>query len=416
MILLVTGVIISILIARILGPTGKGIYAMTLLVPSMLLLLGEFGITMANVYFVGKKKIKRSALSCNSLIFGLINGVILVLIFLAIYPFIKDSVFKGVDSVYIYFILIIIPFSLTTQYLDGILVGLLKIKQACYITIIQTIINTVGVVVILLVLSGHTIMDILVFSMIMTISLFVFYMLYIEKLTGFAKKFSWKSFKKCFNYGSKGYLANMFMFFNYRLDMFMVNFFMGITAVGYYSLSVGLAEMMWILSGTIGFVLFPSVSSINKKDAAELTAVTCRHSFFLTLILCIVAAFFGKYAIEIAYGKAFLPSYLPLLILLPGVLIISTATLTSSYLNGIGKVIYSPIITSTMLIINIILNILLIPIYGIVGAAIASSICYSYGGMLGVFFFLKNSDIRLKDIYIIKKDDILFYICKIRGH
>ena len=173
---------------------------------------------------------------------------------------------------------------------------------------------------------------------------------------------------------------------------------------------------MWIIPSAIGFVLFPSVSSSNKKDAAALTASTCRHSFFLTSILCIGTAFFGKYAIEIVYGKVFLPSYLPVLILLPGVLIISTATLTSSYLNGIGKVIYSPIITSTMLVINITLNIILIPAYGILGAAIASSICYSYGGLLGVFFFLKNSDISLKDVYIMKKDDFLFYIRKIKGH
>jgi O-antigen/teichoic acid export membrane protein len=414
-VLLVSGIITSIIIARVLGPTGKGIYAMVLLVPSMLLLLGEFGITMANIFYIGKKKIKRSVLSYNSLVLGLINGLFLIFAFLLIYPFIQDSVFKGVDSIYIYFILIIIPFSLATQYLSGILVGLLKIRQACYITIIQTIINTAGVATILLILSGY-IMDLLVFSMIMTISLFVFYVLYIEKLTGFTKKFTLKSFKKCFNYGSKGYLADMFMFFNYRLDMFMINFFIGITAVGYYSISVGLAEMMKIVPRTIGFVLFPAAVSTNKKDATELTAATCRHSFFLSLILCIVATFFGKYAIEITYGEVFLPAYLPLLALLPGMLISSTGALTSAYLNGIGKVIYSPIITSTELTINIVLNIILIPIYGILGAAIASSICYSYGAVLGVFFFLKNSDITLKDVYLIKKSDLDIYIDKLKKY
>ena len=202
----------------------------------------------------------------------------------------------------------------------------------------------------------------------------------------------------------------MFMFFNYRLDMFMINFFMGITYVGYYSISVGFAEMLKVIPRTIGFVLFPTTVSTNKKDAAELTAATCRHSFFLSLILCIVAAFFAKYVIEIIYGKIFLPAYLPILALLLGMLISSTGSLTSAYLCGIGKVIYSTIITSTELIINIVLNIILIPIYGILGAAIASSICYSYGALLGIFFFLKNTDINLKDIYLIKKSDLSIYI------
>jgi O-antigen/teichoic acid export membrane protein len=412
-VLLVSGIIISIVIARVLGPTGKGIYALIMLVPSMLFLLGELGITMANVFYIGKKKIEISKLSYNSLIFGLINGLILVIIFLAIYPFIKDSVFKGVNPEYIYLILIIVPFNLTTNYLSGILLGLLKIKQSCNIIIIKTIINTSGILIILFIFSGY-IVDLIIFSVLLEISMFVFYVLYIGKLTNFAKKYSWNSFKKCFNYGSKGYLADMFMFFNYRLDIFMINFFIGVTAVGYYSLSVGLAEMIWIIPGTISFVLFPNVSSKSKKESAELTATTCRHSFFLSLILCSLAAFFSKYAIEILYGKSFLQSYLPLLILLPGILINSTGSLTSSYLCGIGKVIYSPIITSTMLVINITLNIILIPIYGIIGAAIASSICYSYGAILSVFFFLKHSDVKLKDIYIFNKGDILFYINIIR--
>ena len=413
-VIMIASIITSIVIARVLGPEGKGIYAMVMLVPGMLLLFGEFGITMSNIYFIGKKKIDKSVLASNSLFIGLINGVILVSVFLIIYPFIADSVFQGVDSSYIYAILLMIPFSLTTSYLGGILVGLLKIKESCIISIVQTVINAAAILLILLVFSGY-IFELLILSIVMSISLFLFYTWYIGKLIGYVKYFSWKSFKKCFNYGSKGYLANALTFFNYRLDMFLVNLFVGVTAVGYYSLSVGLVEMIWIVPQTISFVLFPVVSSSNKKDAAELTASSCRHSFFLSLIMCIGAFLFGRFAIEIMYGEVFLPSYLPLVALLPGVLFFSTSTLTSSYLNGIGKPIYSPIIDSITLSINIVLNIMLIPTYGIVGAAIASSIAYSLTAFLGVYFFLKHSNISLKAVYIIQKDDLLLYINKIKG-
>jgi len=412
-VIMIASIITSIVIARVLGPEGKGIYAMVMLVPSMLLLFGEFGITMSNIYFIGKKKIEKSVLASNSLFFGLINGVILVLIFLIIYPFIADSVFQGVDSSYIYAILLMIPFSLTTSYLGGILVGLLKIKEACIISIIQTVINTAMILLILLVFSGY-IFELLILSIVMSISFFLFYTWYIGKLTGFVKYFSWKSFKKCFNYGSKGYVANTFTFFNYRLDMFLVNFFIGVTAVGYYSLSVGLVEMIWIVPQTISFVLFPFVASSNKKDAAELTASSCRHSFFLSSIMCLGALIFGQFLIGIVYGDVFLPSYLPLVGLLPGILFGSTGTLTSSYLNGIGKPIYSPIIASIALITNIVLNLILIPTYGIMGAAVASSITYSFAAFLGVYFFLKNSDVSFRNIYLIQKNDLLVYINKIR--
>ena len=374
----------------------------------MLLLLSEFGMSMANIYFIGKKEIKTSVLSYNSLIFGLLSGLISVFIFFIIYQFINNSMFKGIDSVYIHLVLIIIPFSLTTKYLDSILIGLLKIKQSCYIDILYNIASTIGIVIILLVLLGG-IKDLLIFSLIMGNSLFIFYILYIEKLTGFARNFSWNSFKKCFGYSSKGYISNALNFFIYRIDIVMVNFFIGVTAVGYYSLSVALAEMLWIVPSATSFVLFPVVSSNNKSESSDLVAVVCRNVFFLTLLLGLLTMLFGRYVIIMFYGTIYRPAFLPLFILLPGTVLGSISASITPYLAGIGKPIYAMYASIFIFIFNIVSNILLIPILGIAGAALTSTIGYSISTFYYIMLFLRFSNYKLRDILIIKKEDIIRY-------
>jgi O-antigen/teichoic acid export membrane protein len=208
------------------------------------------------------------------------------------------------------------------------------------------------------------------------------------------------------NYGSKAYLANALDFFNRKLSYFILGYFLGALDVGYFAVAIGLAEMIWIIPSTVSFVLFPSVASADSGSAGDLTAMSCRFVFFVSTTLCVAAAALGGIAIHILYGDPFAPSYLPLVLLLPGILLSSTGSLTSSFLAGIGKVIYAPIINATGLVLAITLNLLLIPSFGIVGASVATSICYAYAGLLGVHFFRKHSKMSLSDVYLIKRKDI----------
>jgi O-antigen/teichoic acid export membrane protein len=336
-------------------------------------------------------------------------GTLAVLSFSLFLPFLSTSVFRGVDLWLVVLAISVVPLSLTTQYLGGILVGLLKIRESCIICIGFSIASLLSVLLVLTVV-GPSIVGLIGVSVIMTSALFFFYVFYMRRVITERKHVSLGTARECMNYGSKGYVANAVNFLNYRLNMYFLNFFIGAAAVGLYSISVGLAEMIWIVPSTIAFVLFPTASSMRPHEAAELTATSCRHAFLISAILSICALTLGGFAINLLYGSSFSDSYLPLVALLPGILMNSTGALTSSYLNSIGKVIYSPIIVTTELLISIVLSLLLIPPYGLLGAAVSSSISFVYCGVLGVTFFCLNTGIKPRKVYIAEMDDIRLYI------
>jgi len=413
-VLIVTGMILSIAIARSLGPADKGIYELAGMAAPLLILFSELGITMAIINFIGRRKASPGVLYSNSLWIGLSVGTLAVLSFSLFLPFLSTSVFRGVDLWLVVLAISGVPLSLTTQYLGGILVGLLKIRESCIICIGFSIASLLSVLLVLTVV-GPSIVGLIGISVIMTSALFFFYVFYMRRVITETKHVSFRTARECVNYGSKGYVANAVNFLNYRLNMYFLNFFIGAAAVGLYSISVGLAEMIWIVPSTIAFVLFPTASSMRPHEAAELTATSCRHAFLISAILSICALTLGGFAINLLYGSSFSDSYLPLVAMLPGILLCSTAALTSSYLNSVGKVVYSPIINTTQLVICVVLDLLLIPPYGLMGAAVAASMSFAYCGVMFVVFFCLNTGISPRKVYIAEMSDIRVYLDIISG-
>lgn len=129
--------------------------------------------------------------------------------------------------------------------------------------------------------------------------------------------------KESLRYGGKGYVGNIAQFLNYRLNIFLVAYFLDVAAVGFYVLAVGMAERLWMIPGSIGTVLFPRVAAIDKTQANQLTPKVSRHTLFIVFMLSIVLLALARPLIQLLFGTAFLPSVEPLMVLLPGIVALS---------------------------------------------------------------------------------------------
>jgi len=356
------GFITSIILARTLGPTGRGIYALIILIPAVMLKLGSLGIEAANVYFVGSRQYKPKAAVSNSLLSSILLSLFLILLFLGISYL---SAFKNylnsnqINIFYLWLVVLTIPFSLFSGFLRSIFLGKEKIITFNKINIFQTIIQLVLIVIFLMILkqgvSGAVNAYILT-----VIFVFVFIIFLIKKVTEIKVFFNRKLFKDSIGYGVKAYFGNLAQFLNYRLDMFLVALFLTPAAVGYYSLAVGIAEKLWMLPGAIATVLFPRVSSLQDKDANNLTSRVARHTFFIIFVLSLILAILTKPLIRILFGIAFLPSVTPLLILLPGIVGLGGAKTLTADLAGRGKPQFGTYSAFISLAVNIPLNLWLI--------------------------------------------------------
>ncbi len=189
-------------------------------------------------------------------------------------------------------------------------------------------------------------------------------------------------------FGLRAYVGNLLSFFNYRLDVFIVNYFLGPAGVGVYSVSVALAETLWYLPNSVGFVIFPKAASTSVQRMNAITPRVFWATLLLTLLGAVVLALTGETVIRWVYSQAFAAAYLPLLLLLPGVVLLGSGKVLTNEIAGRGFPHYNSINAGLSLLVTIAMDVLLIPRYGVAGAALAASIAYGVVFVTAVGFYL----------------------------
>jgi O-antigen/teichoic acid export membrane protein len=200
----------------------------------------------------------------------------------------------------------------------------------------------------------------------------------------------------------------------------MLNIFLDPAAVGIYSISVALAEKIWIISQSAGIVLFPKISSeIDSKKIKNFTPIVCRNILAFSVISSIALLFLGPKIIILLYSSDYFESIHSFKILLLGIIAISGSRILSNDLSGRGRLIENMYINIISISLNIILNIILIPKYKVEGAAWATSVSYSITFLMKLWVYSRISGNSLKNILFIKKSDIIIYkniLCRIIGY
>jgi len=193
--------------------------------------------------------------------------------------------------------------------------------------------------------------------------------------------------KTTLKFGLRSYVGNVLQFFNYRLDVFLVNFFLGSASVGIYTVAVAMAEMLWYLPNAVGFVIFPKAANTSAEAMNRFTPRVFRITLMLTAAGAVVLALIGKPFIEIVYSPAFASAYGPMLALLPGVVLLGGGKVLTNEIAGRGYPQYNSIASGVSLVLTIGLDLLLIPTLGVLGAAIASSVAYVAIFILALLFY-----------------------------
>lgn len=407
---LALGIGSSIIIARALGPQGKGFYSLAILLPSLIIGFGDFGIGQASVFFVGKRRYSAEEILGNNITLSFLLGIAGFSIGLIIIVFFGSFLFHGVTKAYLFLALFLIPLEFFLSFVNSLLLGLRKIKEFNFINILQSFVLLLLISILLLTLSFGVKEAITAYIISNFIGVVVLFFL-AKRIAGNFHLYLDKSyFKDAFRYGFKVYLGNIIQFLHYRVDMFLVNIILNPIAVGFYSIAVGLAEQTWLISQSAGTVLFPRVSSeTDAKRLKEFTPLVCRNVLLITLIGAILLFFLGRLLIFLFYSEKFSASVLPFQILLIGVVAMGGWRILTNDLYGRGKPELNIYISLTSVVLNIILNILWIPKFGIAGAAWASSVSYTVAFVAVAIVYSKISGNKLWSIILPQKADFLFY-------
>jgi len=397
--------ITGIVVARALGPHSRGVYSLVTTTALTYASFSELGLSPAGVYVVGQKKGTLRDVLGNNFAWLLGVGAIWTaanLAAAALQPaFLPDSV-EPVH--YIVFALAGVAACALAIAKDALLasgsmlgftlVDFLEPFARCLLIIAGVLVLSVGINGVLLGWSLAIVVALLVALRLVSTRVALTVRLHLP------------TFRKQLSFGFRGYMGWLLQSANYRLDVFLVAAFVGHTELGFYAVAFGAAEMLWQIPFALGTVFFPKVAAMGADENAEAAAVTCRRALFVTLLATLATVAVGRFLITFAYGQEFSPAVSSFYILAPSALLYTIHRVLSSALAGRGMpeaTLYGGLASVP---VTIGLGLVLIPAWGIEGAATASLAAYATNALCIMAIFTAVTKKPVPDILFIKRLDV----------
>ncbi|RME59142.1 hypothetical protein D6779_04995 [Candidatus Parcubacteria bacterium] len=211
-------------------------------------------------------------------------------------------------------------------------------------------------------------------------------------LTGNMKKVFIAS-KDTLRFCSLIFIPAIVVFLDTKIDVFLVNFYLEKEDVAVYAYAIEFALILTLIGDTISQVNFPRLSmafsNSNNGEVQRIYARSIRLSFFVISSLAMVFLFLSPYIIAIILPSNYL-AMLPLLnILLVGIVPFSAISSVGTIMTSRGKPAYDALPVSISLIVNVGLSVFLIPSFGMVGAAVSTTISFLIRVILGCMMIEK---------------------------
>lgn len=388
-IIVLLGVLNMIFINRLLGTTLKGEYTYLLNIINLAILIFNLGIYESYPYF--KRK------NIENLENKFVNNSItqaLVYIFISL---VLCSVFREIKLIVVF---IIVPILILNRQINFI-VMIENINLRNRINIWTEFLYTI-VLLIIFCLKLKSILAVLFLLVFRAVAQLVLAIIFFKLKISF-RFIDLKLLKDSIKFGFIAMVSLLMTTLNYKVDVLILKLFTDYSQIGLYSIGVLLAEQAWLISDAFKEVLF---SKSAKKDNIEEILLCIKVNIVLTILMILAIIIFGQEFIIILFGKEFADSYMVTVILFAGTLGMVLFKLIYPIFIANGKQIICLWVLTASVVINVALNFLLIPKFGITGSAFASVISYNACGCLFLMIFCKQFKLNLLNSILPSNEDI----------
>ena len=402
------GIVNGFLLARLLGPAAKGEYYLLVLVPATAMVLVQLGLPQAFGFFAARGQtlgiVGKSVVLTVALAAGAFAVVVLLL------PFLQSTILRGLGLPQILFAFLALPLALSATFTTGIVLGRQAVRWYAAINIAYPIVTTCMLILIL----GHLGLSVngaiavyLIASLVQTAG----FLVAAARVSAANSQAEGVSYRRLFGYGLPFYPGSITLFFSYRADVYVIAWLMPDPAapLGYYSMAVGLAELVFFFPNAVSTLFFPHVAGSSREDSDRQVPMVTRVTLLITAAVAVALVPAATLLIYV-FLPAFVPSLIPLFVLLPGVVALCATKVVSGYVSGLGMTGTTSIVNVGAFVLNIAVNIILVPRYGIVGASAASLISYSTSSLVFTVIAARLSRARVRDFWLPGKSDFRFVV------
>jgi O-antigen/teichoic acid export membrane protein len=372
--LVILATITGILVARLLGPEGRGQFAIAILWPSVIVAIGNLGLREAFTYEQAKNPEIQSKLTGHMIILAICQAVILMAIGLLLIPLLTQSHTSEVTNSSLIFLLVI-PANLLAIYGLGLLQGSLHISLFNAIRLSVNLVYLLGVSTLWL-LGSVTVWTITLSLLVANIVTSILSVTAAIQQFGITWRIDLNLTRRLFAYGIRNHTGNLSFMLNQRMDQMLMAVLITPVQLGWYTAAVNVSSLTRLASGAFGTLVFPKVASSVSSDQQKVTILYSRLNATLTYGICIFLLITIPILIPLLYGEAYIPSIVPALILTIATVFVALGQAWAGSLRGLG----SPFIPAKAELISLVITViglaLTLRTWGIMGATVTSLIAY----------------------------------------
>ncbi|MHB8696130.1 MAG: oligosaccharide flippase family protein [Solirubrobacteraceae bacterium] len=378
---------ISIVTSRYLLPAGRGAFVLGLLTVTLTAaLLGNVGTAL--VHEVGKDRSRAHSLYAQAITLSALLGVIGAV---ALVPL--DLMFAQQDYRVVTFAVVGLVPLLLTQTISSMLLALGRVRLWNVLQLVLPATTLLGMLVLIVGLSKGVTGAITAWVAGQTAAAVI----------GLAatRAMWWPAVglrsltrtRALLLFGLRIGVVNLLSLINYRVELVILERYRGLNGVGIYSLAVSLAELLWLVSSAVATVLVAPAIQSDEERAVEVVSAGVRHALLGTALLAVALGAVSPWLVPTLFGPRYQPAAGALMILLPGMVAFAPATVLAVFFSmRIGRARYAFFLALGSALTTAVVAMLLIPNYGLRGAALASTIGYisSIAIALGLFVRLTH--------------------------
>jgi len=396
--------------ARLLGPAARGVISLCLMSMAFGSLLAGLGGEGVVVYWASRSHKKTSGWIPAVLFWGCLGCAVAGVLWILAYWQLHLPVLRGISPRSARVVLVGIPAAVLFAYMMALASGTerFRLRSAC-----AALRQAVGITsfVFLVLLIGRNVEAALWGNL---VGLAVGSLVALLLLRNDIRR-NWRidgtveHLKATLSYGLRGQVGNLATFFSYRLDVFIVNYFLDPAQLGFYALGVVVSEALWQIPQAAASALFPRTARTVEHDATEFTCFILRQVLLITTLCGIAVAALSPFVIPVVFGARFGPSVPVIWWILPGTIALSLGKVACADLAGRGKNGYSSVFAFICLAVTAFLDWFLIPRMGIIGAAFASSIAYFLDALLILVALRHELRVSWRSVLIPARSDVEAY-------
>ena len=403
-----SGFLLNIVLSRWLGPADFGLYTLTLTLFTISTLVAGLGIPETVVKYVADYKSDQERLNAivtagiiNALLLGTVAGFAFFIFAGEIAALFGMQELSGLIRI----IALAVPLAIVNTTLLGLLNGLREMRSYSFRFMIRSLLLIV--LVVLFIAAGLGPGGAVLALLLTEVGTLAFVVSVVRRHFRLSVSDHRETSKKMLAFGSRIFIASAVYLINTYTDTLLIGYMLTEIDVGRYAIAIAIARVAFLsLPGSFSTVNYPAISEYYSKglrDAVEdLITRSIRYCLALLSMMGLVLIYLAETIIGFIFGPAYLPAVPALTVLVFGMIAFGAVSSVGSAVSAMNRPGLSSKVNILVAGANVCLDLALIPLFGITGAAIGTAVSCTLLAVLILYILRRVFDVRVESALIVK--------------